>query len=160
MFFPLFIEIGQKISNHIENFKVKSKIIYGVWQRFIYCILNLCFLPFVAFDNLMAVIVTLYRMTVNKNLLCWVTAQQGEQKSSSDILIYVRKMWISIVSAALILTININSFTLIISVVFFLAPFLAFYIGQPKKRESQLSKEQVQNLLLYSKKCGIILITW
>lgn len=135
--------------------KFKGSILRGI--------LNLAFLPHKAYVALVAIVKTIYRMLISKkHLLSWTTAEEAENKASTDMFSYYKEMIINliagIVGIAIILMIEnnyINIIFYIISILWIIAPGISCYISKEeikKEKIKELSNEEIEYVLEIAKK--------
>lgn len=126
------------------------------------CVLQLVFLPYKAALLLEAILVTIYRMLISKkHLLEWLTAADAEKVLGKDLKSFLREMIISpLIGFALIETSIIcksipAEATLSLFLIWFMMPYISFFIGQSdvQKRDA-ISLKDKEELL------GIARKTW
>ena len=91
-----------------------------------------------------AVIRTIYRMRISKkHFLEWTTSEEAEKLSKKNLKSYYKTMFFNVVAGILIIGLtlseNKNQFIFINNLIFaslwFISPFLYFYIGKEKKKK-------------------------
>lgn len=153
IFTPFIIDAFDKIFSHgkrNKNYKLKKylPIISGLVGSLYRCTLNLIFLPYNAFVMIKAISVTLYRMFISKkHLLEWVTAADAEKMLGSDLLTFVKGMWISPLTGFALMLVSylyfIDNFAIAISLFFIwlISPAIAWIISMPLKEESKMHNQ-------------------
>ncbi len=106
------------------------------------------FIPHKAYLMLDAIARTLYRLLISKkNLLEWQTAEEAEKMSRKDFRGYIKNMWVGSLIALIILYLSIirsNELAILLvpaCIIWFISPYIAFYVSQDKKNESYLTKD-------------------
>lgn len=140
-----------KIARRRKGLKNFYPVIQGIKASFVRSLINLVFLPYQSVICFDAILTTLYRMFVSKkHLLEWVTAEDAEKMLGKDLKTYVREMMVSpFIGIALILTIFIYNplnmtQTMLLFSLWFLSPFVAYFISQPQKKEEKASEKIVE----------------
>ena len=147
--------INSIISRKQGNIKTKRfvKTIDGLKASLLRAILNILLIPDKMYITLKAECKTIYRMTKSKkHLLEWMTSEEAEKTSKTDIISYYKNMGantiIGIVGILVVLlnqSFQINSKSvlaviLIVSVGWLLAPSIMCKISQKNKPENALKK--------------------
>lgn len=117
-------------------------------------LLIICFLPYQAYLMLDAIIRTLYRVLISRrNLLEWQTAADVEAKLGKRLKNFISSMWVESAVSVLIIVLAFNRslsaglFLLPTSILWFAAPFIAYYISREIKPHSViLSEDNIQNI--------------
>ncbi|MDU4598869.1 MAG: cyclic beta 1-2 glucan synthetase, partial [Clostridium sporogenes] len=106
------------------------------------------FIPHKAYLMLDAIARTLYRLLISKkNLLEWQTAEEAEKMSRKDFRGYIKNMWVGSLIALIILYLSIirsNELAILLvpaCIIWFISPYIAFYVSQDKKNELYLTKD-------------------
>lgn len=141
---PILFNVSEAVMSPIRGSNVNFKIKSGR-MRIEQIFLTFCFIPFQAYLMTDAIIRTLYRITISKKkLLEWQTAADAEATSKNTFFAYLKTMWFSVFTSLLLLFISyfrgIEVLYLIAptSVIFFLSPFIAYYISKDLKQEMGL----------------------
>lgn len=121
---------GLGLSGKIENSK---RIFEQVFLIF-------CFLPYMAYMNLDAIIRTLYRLSISKkNLLEWQTAADVEATQGNKALDFVKSMLSGCIISIIVLFLAFRKSTslgftfLPSSIVWLISPFIAYFISQDRE---------------------------
>ncbi len=121
--------------------------------------LEICFLPNKMYFSLNAIVKTLYRMKISKcNLLEWLTAEEAEKQTKSDLNSYYKFMWANIVIGILSLIFGIVTLeivAIILGIIWLIAPIFAYRISKDIKQEiaaEKLSKQEKEYILEIGKK--------
>ncbi|MBR3133783.1 MAG: hypothetical protein IKG42_07030 [Clostridia bacterium] len=127
--------------------------ITGVRGALLKGILEVSFLPTVAYNSLNAIVKTLYRLRKKEKLLEWTTSEEAERKSKNGIENYCSKMWLNIILGAICFGF-LNPFVEIIGTLWVLGPFAAWYISKEKKEKREINEKDRDYLL------GVASQTW
>jgi len=126
-----------------------SNILSGIYNTFLIAIYNLAALSYVAFLNFDATIRSVYRMVFSKkNLLQWVTASQTERKN--ELKDYIFSMWFSLFSSILFFLFSSTGFLRVISLLWFVFPFVSYFLGKPFKKKNNINKKDKEILIKYA----------
>ena len=119
----------KKFSGELSNIKIS--IIRICFQ--------ILFLPYEALKNVDSIIRSLYRMKNKKKLLEWVTAEDADQNSKTDLNSYYKEMRVNVYFGTLFLF-----FASIIGKVFgifwIIAPIVAWYISLDNERKEEITE--------------------
>lgn len=134
----LFLAIIIPLVFTVTDFVVTPKRkLMGSFKNLRQIILIISFIPYQAYLMLDAIFRSLYRLTVSKkNLLQWKTAEKVESSVETTYSWYYKKMWISVVIAAITLILSfLNSYGIIvitipIAILWALSPFIACKISK------------------------------
>ena len=132
-----------------------AKGLHGVKLSAVQFLISLAFMPYNAYNYTDAIIRSLYRNFIShKNMLQWTTSADSEASSKNAGLFGVFwKMRINPLMAILLFLSGYGTFGVIISVLWFIAPVIAYYIDKPlKEKPDVLSQQQLQSLRLLSRK--------
>ena len=89
--------------NFISAHKNITKVINGLKASIARGILEFSFLPYKTYSFLNAIIKTIYRVKISKqNLLEWMTSEEAEKQSKTDLKSYYKNMWANIGTAVLL----------------------------------------------------------
>ncbi len=127
----------------IKKQKSFSKSIGGLQASLIRAIIEFSVLPYKAFISLVAIIKTIYRMTVtHKYLLEWTTSEQAEKQAKNGIKNYYLKMWINVIFAIIMIVIGIMYLpvSIILGAIWLIAPIICCYISKENIIEAPLTK--------------------
>ncbi|MBC2399085.1 GH36-type glycosyl hydrolase domain-containing protein [Clostridium tetanomorphum] len=147
---PMLFDVSESVIMPIKGISLSGKIYnwkIGIEQFF----LIFSFLPYQAYLMLDAIIRTLYRVYISKkNLLEWQTAADAEASSGRELKHFVHSMWqgsaIAVVIAVLAFYKSINmGFILLPScIIWFLSPYIAYFISKERKEKiKELSEEEI-----------------
>lgn len=136
LFMPFFVDIINKKTVDIQ--KEFNKNYTGIKQDFIIALIDLAFLPYKAYISINAIIKSIYRMKISKKrLLQWTTSEDAEKNSKTDLLSYVKLMYINFILSFIAFYFAFNSLdyankTLIyaFSIIWLLGPFIAYKISK------------------------------
>lgn len=113
---------------------------------------NIAFLPAYAVLLTDAIIKTIYRVYISKkNMLEWMTADFAEKNLRNDLLTYTHFFWANYLSVILLSAIflyNQNFLTIPLSLLWLIAPVIAWKISQPYPEISYEPDKKEQQLLL------------
>ncbi len=143
--------------------KYFEKNISKFWAGVLRGIINLMTLPHKAYVALDAIIRTIYRMTISKkHLLQWTTAEEAENKASTDIFSYYKEMSINVISGIIAILILLKTEPHIINIIFYLiailwiiAPSICYYISKKETKKAkvkELSNDEIEYVLEMGKK--------
>ena len=117
-----------------------STIITGVTGTLLQCVLQLLFLPYMAFVSLHAALTALWRILFSKKyLLRWVTAAESERGTETGVWYHARKMFPSILWGVLCATLSPTGW--VVGVFWALAPVVASGISRPRHLVSHMPGE-------------------
>lgn len=146
---PLLFDVTESVSSPIRGISMSGKINSSktaLEQVF----LIFCFLPYVAYLMVDAIVRTIYRVFVSKkNLLEWQTAADAEAKSGKRLKDYISAMWMGSLIAVILLALAFNKsidegiFMIPSCIVWFISPWVAWYIsGEIKEKNCIITREQ------------------
>ena len=118
----------KKFSGELNNIKIS----------FIRICLQIFFLPYEAYKSLDAIIRSLYRMKNKKKLLEWVTAEEAEKNSKTELIYYFKEMKINIFFGIAFLF-STNWISAILGIFWIIAPIIAWYISLENERKEEIS---------------------
>ena len=149
----IFKREGEKKQN---TFMPKIDGIKGSVYR---AILTLGCLPYKAYISLKSICKTLYRIIIShKNLLEWMTSEEAEKNSKTDIISYYKNMYINIVLGVLFVYLalkDLDILTLIIGSIWIISPYLMCKIsnvGKEKTPVDNLNKDEKEFCLEIGKR--------
>ena len=155
---PVIIFLRSKIvkSNGKLNVYYKN-LFYGGRSVLLRSYIVLATLPFYTKLYMDAFFRSIYRLTIShKNLLNWITAEEVEKTVKEDLKSYIRNFSFNIVLAVLLLVIGIlgkNILAIIISVIFFSAPFILYYVSSNIKHEQvELKSSEISDVVEVARK--------
>ena len=158
---PQILEILNSIifKKEIVKQKIYTPIISGIKGSIYRMALNLSFLPYKVYNDLNAIIKTIYRKNISKkNLLEWTTAEDAEKAGKTDLKSYYKLMNINLILGLILL---ILSFILkdigwmMLAVGWIIAPCFAWNLSKPiDENKTKLTEKQNE----YIKEVG--LKTW
>ncbi|GAA0181782.1 glucoamylase family protein [Clostridium sediminicola] len=135
---------GMNLTGKLENWKSVIEQIFLIF----------CFLPHKAYLMIDAIVRTIYRTKVSKkHLLEWQTAADADIESKDDIGFYVKLMWpgslIALIIGMLAFMQSINSglFMLPSSIIWFVSPYVAYYISKDIEKTHYVLNENQKELL-------------
>ena len=154
---PYILEIINYIMFRKEGEKYQKTFIHkvGTIQGAIYrLILSIGTLPYKAYMSITAIFKTIYRLTItHKHLLEWMTSEEAEKTSKTDVISYYRLMIANIILGILMLSVSIieqNIYVLIIGTIWIITPGVMCYISiTPREREKiEEITEKEENYIL------------
>ncbi len=131
----------KKFSGEISNLKIS----------FFRAILQIIFLPYEAYKNIDSIIRSLYRMKTRTKLLEWVTAEDSEKNTKSDLKYYYNEMKVNIIVGITIFMFP-NLFAKFLSIMFLIAPLIAWYISKEKSSKNIIIEKEKEYLIKIAKK--------
>ncbi len=108
-------------------------------------LLNLLFLPYEMYKNLDAICKSLYRMKTKTKLLEWTTAEDADKNSKTDLTSHFFQMKSNVILGILFLLFG-NPISIILGILWIIAPIIAWYISLDTYQETQISKENADYL--------------
>ncbi len=154
---PYILEIINYIMFRKEGERYQKTFIHkvGTIQGAIYrAILAIGTLPYKAYMSIIAIFKTIYRLTItHKHLLEWMTSEEAEKTSKTDVISYYRLMISNIILGILMLCVSIieqNIYVLIIGTIWIITPGIMCYISiTPREREKiEEITEKEENYIL------------
>ena len=121
----------KKFSNDLKNGTISV----------IRIILSILFLPYETLKNLDAICKSIYRMKNKCNLLEWVTAEDADKNSKSDLISYFAEMKINVIAGILFLFFK-NPVSVIFGILWIIAPIVAWYISLDSEIEAPISQDK------------------
>ncbi len=128
--------------------KCQAPVIFGIKGVLYKVVLQFISLPHNALNSLSAIWLAFWRSVFTKrNMLQWITAAQAEEQRSGNMLSYYRVMFINIITAAALFYLNPNIYSVIIGVLWFVAPAVMCFVSKPiKKPDDKLSALEYKDL--------------
>ena len=120
----------KKFSGELSNIKIS----------FIRILLQILFLPYEVCKNLDAIVKSLYRMKKKEKLLEWVTAEEAENNSKTDLISYFKEMKINILFGIVFLFVG-KLISVTMGIFWMIAPIVAWYISLENERKVEISEE-------------------
>ena len=145
---PFILEICNSIINKKQGQKRFTPKVVGIKGEILRGLITFINLPYKAAISIQAVIKTLYRLKVRKNLLEWMTSEESEKRAKSSIFSYFNQMNINIFLGIVILGLGLliqNAGAIISSILFIIAPVVMWYISleiKEKISKEELSREE------------------
>ena len=129
------------ITGAVYAYKKFSGELNSLKISFIRIVLQIAFLPYEAYKNLDSIIRSLYRMNKKTKLLEWVTAEDGEKDSKSDLKSYYREMIINLLLGLVLLFLNFMM--KLVGFLWIIGPTIAWYISlNREKRKTNIEKHK------------------
>ena len=132
----IFKREGEKRQN---TFMPKIDGIKGSIYR---AVLTLGCLPYKAYISLKSICKTIYRMTIShKNLLEWMTSEEAEKNSKTDIISYYKAMYINVVLGVIFAFYAFKAssiFTIIIGVLWIVSPYIMCLVSKNIKKKEPI----------------------
>ena len=110
-------------------------------------IITLGCLPYKAYISLKSIIKTIYRKTISKkHLLEWVTSEEAERQSKTDIISYYKQMYINWILGAIVIILNIkNICSVLLGILWILIPFIMCEISKESKKKTPIETLNEEN---------------
>nr|WP_307889973.1 hypothetical protein [Clostridium botulinum] len=150
---PILFNVSEVIIFPSKGIGLSGRI-YSVKNVLKQFFLIFTFIPHKAYLMLDAITRTLYRLLISKkNLLEWQTAEEAEKMSQKDLKGYVKSMWVGSLIALLILYLSIirsNELAILLvpaCIIWFISPYIAFYVSKDKKNRLYINKDDKKLLL-------------
>lgn len=140
--FPSILDLGNYIvfkkstpnSFFVAN-KSITKVIGDLNASILRGLLDFMFLPNKAFITLNAICKSIYRLKISKqNLLEWTTSEEAEKQAKTDLFSYYKNMKANVILGVIGLLVGIyfsKTVTLVLSIIWLIAPTVAWYISKP-----------------------------
>ena len=156
--FPSLLDFGNYIvfkKNTPNSFFVANKsitkVIGDLNASALRGLLDFMFLPNKAYITLNAVCKSIYRLKISKqNLLEWTTSEEAEKQAKTDLFSYYKNMKANVILGAIGLIAGIyfsKTITLFLSIIWLIAPAVAWYISKPIKNMQNIN-ERDKNYLI------------
>jgi len=133
------------IEGAVYAHKKFSKDLNNITISAIRCVFSIVFLPYEMYKNLDSIIKTIYRMKYRTKLLEWVTAEDGEKNSKTDLNSYYIEMRINILLGVIAFLFR-NTFMNILGFLWVIGPSVAWYISLLKNKKSVLKDKDKKYL--------------
>ena len=150
IFIDLIIELLNTIIFKKEGVKKQSSFenkLPGLKLSTVRAFVNFSSIIYRAIIYLKAISITLYRILKTKeHLLEWLTAEEAEKNAKENMGCFFKEMWINVLVGVILLIFvinNFNIFTLLISILWIIAPAICQIIS--KKKEKQKAFELLNN---------------
>jgi len=135
-------------------------VICGLKASFLQITLQFIFLPYQAYLMLNAILITLVRVLITKrNMLEWVTALDTERATKNSLKNYIISMRVALIESvavfglALFLKPQSASFAIIVCIVWFASPYIAFRVSREEiKTVEFVSNEDILQLRVAARK--------
>ena len=149
---PFLLDLINKIfSKHKANIGTKKFVntISGLKASFIRSILDFAVIPDKAYLGIKAEIKTLYRMYKSKkHLLEWITSEEAEKNSKTDLFNYYQNMFLNLLLGAIFIFIGIFVKTnlcvkfaqIIIGLIWILAPFTMCVLSKKEPQQEKITE--------------------
>ena len=118
----------------------------GIRGCLLRAVLEISFLPTIAYNSLSAIFKTIYRLNKKTKLLEWTTSEDIEKKSKSNLESYCLKMIPNIVLGIVAFGF-LNPFVEVIATLWVLGPFIAWQLSKDKKDKIIVDSEDREYLL-------------
>ncbi len=123
--------------------------VYGIKASLFQIGLLFVFLPYQAYMMVDAILRTLMRVFISKrNMLEWVTAADVERRLKNNYFSFLKRMWISapigiiVLGFSLIYRVNALPFSIMIFILWSIAPFVAYSISRVAEHTKQVIPEE------------------
>ena len=115
-------------------------------------ILTLGCVPYKAYISCISIIKAIYRKNVShKNLLEWMTSEEAEKQSKTDIKTYVKTMFINIITGVVTIIFSIylkNVLLTIVGILWIITPYIMYKISKIEEKNSIKLSEKDKNYLI------------
>ena len=139
------------ISGAFYAYKKFSGELNGLKISFFRSILQIAFLPYEAYKNIDSIIRSIYRMKTKTKLLEWVTAEDSEKNTKSDLKSHFIEMKSNIITGIVIIMFP-NLLSRILGILFIFAPVLAWFISLEKNKKYIISDKEKKYLFQIAKR--------
>ena len=143
---PFFIDIlnyiifkESNIFGAVYAYKKFSKELTSIKISFIRIFLQIAFLPYEVLKNLDAIIKSIYRMKKKCKLLEWVTAEDGEKISKTDLNYHYKEMYVNLIFGIFLFFLP-NIIGKLLGILWIVGPILAWYISQERQEKYMISE--------------------
>ena len=126
-------------------YKKFSKELSSIKISFIRIILQILFLPYETFKNIDAIIKSLYRMMKKYKLLEWITAEESEKLSKTDLNYYYKEMGINFI-VGLFFVASFNWIGRVLGILWIGSPIIAWYISQEREKSEEIFEKDKRYL--------------
>ena len=145
----------------ISAYKNMVPVISNIKASIIRGFLEIAFLPNKAYVLIVAIVKAIYRMTVSgQNLLEWMTSEEAEKQSKTDLKNTYKFMWANILIGLILLITSVgancvrpniyNMFITVLGIFWIFAPILAWHISKETKEltpAEELTQKDKQYIL-------------
>lgn len=156
--FPSILDLGNYIvfkkstpnSFSVAN-KSITKVIGDLNASILRGLLDFMFLPNKACITLNAICKSIYRLKISKqNLLEWTTSEEAEKQAKTDLFSYFKNMKANVILGLIGIAVGVyfsKTVTLVISIIWMLAPVIAWYISKPIIHTQNISSRDKKYLI-------------
>ena len=134
----------------ITAHKSLIKVVSGIKASIIRGFLKIITIPSVAFNNICAILKTIYRLNISKhNLLEWMTSEEAEKQNKNTLASYLKIMFCNIVTSIILVILGIilkRVEFIVVSVLFIIAPEIEWYISQEEIEPKTLDSIEKQDI--------------
>lgn len=106
---------------------------------------SVLFLPYEMFQNLDAIGKSIYRMKTKTKLLEWMTSEEADRNSKTDLQSHFFQMKANVIIGVLFLFFN-HPIAIVLGILWIIAPIVAWYISLDVGQEAPLKEEDVAYL--------------
>ena len=128
------------ITGAVYAYKKFSKELNSIKISIIRILLQILFLPYETLQNIDSIIKSLYRMKKRIKLLEWVTAEDADRNSKTDLKSYFIEMGFNIILGIIFLLIP-NNLAKIFGIIWMIGPIIAWYISLDRQEQWQISEK-------------------
>lgn len=160
--FPYLLEIFNHLLGKKENEKTQKTFtpkIGGLKGGILRGIITLACLPYKAYISIKSIVKTIFRTLVtHKHLLEWTTSEDAEKQSKTDYITYIKTMFINIIFGAIAIILGIiksNIFSVILGILWVIAPICMCYISKIKEKSKatkKITKEEEKYIIEIGKR--------
>ena len=152
VFIPVVIDVVLKKENTGKQ-RTFTPFVTGIKSSFIAGIINLGVLPHKAYYSVNAIVKAIYRMNISKRgLLEWTTSEEVEKTSKTNLLSYIKLMWVNFLASTITIALFIKApfevtsiFALLLALIWICGPFIAWYISKEIQiKENNLNSEDTK----------------
>ena len=118
----------------VYAYKKFSKELKTVECAIIRIFLQIVFLPYEAYKTLDSIVRSIYRMKRKTKLLEWMTAEEGDKKSKTDLNYHFKEMKISFIIGAIYLVLA-KELMKILGILWCIAPIMAWFISLNREKK-------------------------
>ena len=160
--YPFLLDIFSRAFSIKEGEKKQQTFnpqIDGFKGAIIRAVLNLGCLPYKAYISIISIVKTIYRLKIShKHLLEWMTSEEAEKQSKTDISTYYKTMFINVIIGILSIIFAVfkqNILLTIVGILWIIVPYIMFKISQIHESKEMAINEEDKKYLI-----DIAKLTW
>lgn len=161
--FPSILDIGNYIvfkkstpNSLFIAHKSITKVIGELNASVLRGILDFMFLPNKSYKTIDAICRSIYRLKISKqNLLEWTTSEEAEKNAKTDLFSYFKNMQANVALGLIGIALGLyfsKTVTLVISIIWLIAPVISWYISKPIIHTKSISNEDKKYLIEIGRK--------